>query len=201
MPPTAPTLEQWHGTDGTVLIRAPDEQTRWWETFDDPVLSRLVATAYKENNNLKIAGLRVLQARAQLGIAVGYLSLQVQQLNGGASYTSASENSANTKAGDLEFWEYNVGASVAWELDFWGKFRRGVESADANLLASIAAYDNTLVLLVAQVADTYVVIRTAEEQLRVAHHENVTLQERGLRIVTRAPAPGRRHRGTRRAAG
>ncbi len=84
--------------------------------------------------------------------------------------------------GDLRFWEYNVGASVGWELDFWGKFQRGIESADANLLASISAYDNALVLLVAQVADTYVVIRSAEEQLKVAR-ENVALQQRSLQIT------------------
>ncbi len=182
VPPVTPGLEQWHEADGTVLTRTPAGQVRWWEAFGDPVLTRLVETAYQENNNLKIAGLRVLQARAQLGIAVGYLYPQVQQLNGGASVTSASENAANTRAGDLEFWEYNVGASVSWELDFWGKFRRAIESADANLLASIAAYDNTLVLLVAQVADTYVAIRSAEEQLRVAR-ENVALQQRGLQIT------------------
>jgi NodT family efflux transporter outer membrane factor (OMF) lipoprotein len=182
VPPVAPALEQWREADGKLVTRAPDEQLLWWEAFGDPVLTRLVEAAYRENNNLKIAGLRVLQARAQLGIAVGYLYPQVQQLNGGASVTSASENAANTKGGDLEFWEYNVGASVSWELDFWGKFRRAIESADANLLASISAYDNTLVLLVAQVANTYVAIRTAEEQLRVAR-DNVALQQRGLRIV------------------
>ena len=182
VPAAAPALEQWQWTDGTILTRTPGGQIRWWEEFGDPVLSKLVEVAYHENNDLKIAGLRVLQARAQLGIAVGYQYPQVQQLNGGANYTSASENAANTKAGDLEFWEYNVGASVSWELDFWGRFRRGIESADANLLASIAAYDNTLVLLVAQVADTYVAIRTAEEQLRVAR-ENIALQERGLDIT------------------
>ena len=180
--PKAPVLEQWQEADSAVLTRKPAEQIRWWEAFGDPVLGRLIEIAYQNNYNLKIAGLRVLEARAQLGIAVGTLYPQVQQASGGATYTSASKNAANTKAGDLQFWEYNVGASVGWELDFWGKFRRGIESADANLLASISAYDNTLVLLVAQVADTYVVIRTAEEQLKVAR-ENVALQQRGLQIT------------------
>ena len=90
VPPATPGLEPWHEADGTVLTRTPAGQVRWWEAFGDPVLTKLVETAYQENNNLKIAGLRVLQARAQLGIAVGYLYPQVQQLNGGASVTSAS---------------------------------------------------------------------------------------------------------------
>ena len=85
-------------------------------------------------------------------------------------------------AGDLRFWEYNVGVSVGWELDFWGKFRRSIEAADANLLASIAGYDNVLVLLVAQVADTYVAIRSAEAQLKVAR-ENIAIQQRSVRIT------------------
>ena len=113
---------------------------------------------------------------------MGYLYPQVQQANGAVNYTSASRNAANTTAGDLEFWEYNVGVSVGWELDFWGKFRRSIEAADANLLASVAGYDNALVLLVAQVADTYVAIRSAEAQLKVAR-ENVVLQQRSVRIT------------------
>ena len=180
--PKAPVLEQWQEADGVVLTRQPMEQIKWWDVFRDPVLSKLVEIACQDNYNLKIAGLRVLEARAQLGIAVGYLYPQYQQATGGATYTSASRHAANTSAGDLRYWEYNVGASVSWELDFWGKYRRAIESADANLLASIAAYDNTLVLLAAQVADTYVVVRTAEEQLRVAR-ENVTLQQRSLEIT------------------
>ena len=180
--PEAPVLEQWREADGAVLTRAPSEGIRWWEAFRDPVLSQLIEIAYQNNYSLKVAGLRVLEARAQLGIAVGYLYPQYQQATGGATYTSASKNAANTRAGDLEYWQYNVGANVSWELDFWGKFRRAIESADAGLLASIAAYDNTLVLLVAQVADTYVAIRTAEEQLRVAH-DNVVLQQRAVQIT------------------
>lgn len=175
-------LEQWQQVDGVAVTREPAEQIRWWEAFGDPVLSKLVETAYRDNYSLKIAGLRVLEARAQLGIALGNLYPQTQQATGGAIYTAGSRNAANTSAGDLRFWEYNVGATVSWELDFWGRFQRGIESADANLLSSIAAYDNVLVLLVAQVADTYVAIRTAEEQLQVAR-ENVALQQRSLQIT------------------
>jgi NodT family efflux transporter outer membrane factor (OMF) lipoprotein len=179
--PTSPAPEQWRETDSMVRAPAPANQARWWGLFDDPVLSALIAIAHQNNNSLKVAGLRVLEARAQLGIAVGTFFPQVQQASGGATYTVVSENAANTAAGDLRFWEYNVGASVAWELDFWGKFRRGIESADASFLGSVAAYDNALVLLAAQVAETYVAIRTAEEQLRVAR-DNVGLQQRSLRI-------------------
>jgi NodT family efflux transporter outer membrane factor (OMF) lipoprotein len=180
--PEATVPQQWQGRDAAISAPQSAERIRWWEAFGDPVLRGLIETAYENNYDLKIAGLRVLEARAQLGIAVGSLYPQIQQLNGGVTYTAASENAANTAAGDLAFWEYSVGASVGWELDFWGKYRRSIESADANLLSSIAGYDNVLVLLVAQVADTYVAIRAAEEQLRVAR-ENVTIQQRAVRIT------------------
>jgi NodT family efflux transporter outer membrane factor (OMF) lipoprotein len=179
--PKAPVLDQWSQADGAVLSQKPAERIRWWEAFGDPVLSALVKTAYENNYSLKVAGLRVLEARAQLGIAVGGPFPQTQQLNGSADYSSLSENAANTAAPDLNYGTYSVGANVTWELDFWGKFRRGIESADADLLGSIASYDDVLVLLVAQVADTYLVLRTAQEQLRVAR-DNVVIQQRSLQV-------------------
>ncbi len=180
--PVATVPAKWQETDSTIVVTRPAEPDRWWEVFGDPILGYLIEIAYRNNYSLKVAGLKVLEARAQLGIAIGTLYPQVQQANGNVNYTSASKNAANTAAGDLGFWEYAVGASIGWELDFWGKFRRSIESADANLLANVAAYDNVLVLLVAQVADTYVAIRTAEAQRKVAY-ENVAVQQRSLKIT------------------
>jgi NodT family efflux transporter outer membrane factor (OMF) lipoprotein len=183
VPPKVPAPDRWQQAESAIVTRRPAQRTRWWEAFGDPVLDKLIALAHQCNLDLKIAGLRVLEARAQLGIAAGTPYPQLQQAVGGASYTRGSENAANTAGGaDLRFWEYSAGASVGWELDFWGKFRRGIESADANFLGSIAAYDNALVLLVAQVADTYVAIRNAEAQLEVVR-ANVAIQQRAVQIT------------------
>lgn len=173
--------EAWNQTGGG-LHSTPEELVEWWQAFRDPALDRLIREAYENNYTLEIAGLRVLEARAQLGIAVGAQYPQVQQARGSVTRVSGSENAANTAAGDLNFWQYDLGADIGWEIDFWGRFRRGIESADASLAASVASYDNALVLLTAQVAQTYIVIRTSEEQLRVAR-ENVTLQQRSLDIT------------------
>ena len=154
----------------------------WWQILDDPVLDQLVEHARQQNNNIKIAGLRVLEARAALGIAIGNQYPQSQVVSGSATRIEASESNANTTAGDLSYLQYNLGVGASWEIDFWGRFRRGIESADANLLATLASYDDTLILLTAQVVDTYTVIRTAEEQLRIAR-ENLTLQQRSYEIV------------------
>jgi NodT family efflux transporter outer membrane factor (OMF) lipoprotein len=163
------------------VVRA-DDLVDWWRSFDDPVLNRLVELARENNNDLRIAGLRVLEAQAQLGVAIGGKYPQVQQVVGDATALQASESGANTGAGDLEYTQYNLGLNVAWEVDFWGRYRRAVESADAALQASISGYDEALVLITALVADAYTIVRSTEEQLRIAR-ENVALQQRSYEIV------------------
>ena len=158
------------------------QTVEWWQVLGDPVLNELVSLAHEHNNNLKIAGLRVLEARAILGIATGNLYPQAQFGFGDATAIQSSESNANTGAGDLAFTQYNLGVSASWEMDFWGRFRRGVEAADANFLASVASYDDALVLLTAQVADTYAVVRTAEAQLRISR-ENLVIQQRSYEIT------------------
>ena len=131
---------------------------------------------------MQIAGLRVLEARAELGIAVGNLYPQEQQARGGATYNTLSEAGVDSAEGDLNYWDFDTGFDAAWELDFWGKFRRGIEAADAELLASIASYDDVLVSLIAEVANTYIVIRTFEERIKLAE-ENTVIQQRSLDIA------------------
>ena len=135
-----------------------------------------------------------MEARAQLGIAVGNRYPQLQQVGVGYTRANLSENAVNTAAADHVYGEYNVGFDTAWELDFWGKFRRGVESSVANMEASIADYDDVLVTLTAEVARTYVVIRTLEERLAIAR-ENVKIQERSLKIAHLEDARERLHHG------
>jgi outer membrane protein TolC len=88
-----------------------------------------------------------------------------------------------TLAGVLpNFWRDALGLTVNWELDFWGKFRRGIESADAACLASIAGYDEVLVTLLGDVATTYIGIRTLETQIKIAQ-ENVAKQKKAVAIA------------------
>ena len=135
------------------ITSASPEQAEWWKIFNDPVLDTLIDTAYQQNLSLQIAGLRIFEARAQLGIAVGLQYPQTQTAGGSASAVGLSENSPNFSPGfDDNFKNYQAGFDAAWELDFWGRFRRGIESADANLAATVADYDNALVSLTAEVA-------------------------------------------------
>jgi NodT family efflux transporter outer membrane factor (OMF) lipoprotein len=179
-------MNQWLEVDDTHLRPAPADYKEWWKGFNDPILDRLVRMAYEQNLPLRVAGVRVFEARARLGIAVGEEYPQVQQAVGAAASIRQSEKAATSpqQSGgfDFDYRQAQVGATASWELDFWGRFRRAVESADASFLGSIAAYDSALVSLTADVARDYVLIRTVEERLRIAK-ENVEIQKESLRIA------------------
>jgi len=154
----------------------------WWRTFADPTLDELIELAYHQNLPLQVAGLRILEARAQLGIATG----QQYPTNPGpiarADVVKPSEHAANSANINHHYGEYQVGFDAIWELDFWGKFRRGVRAASADYLASVADYDDALVSLSAEVARTYAVIRTFELLIDLAR-QNVRVQEEGQQIA------------------
>jgi NodT family efflux transporter outer membrane factor (OMF) lipoprotein len=181
--PEAPTAADWLDADaGGVLRRDAADLTSWWKVFNDPILDQLVETAYRENPTLQSAGARVLESLARRGIAIG--NLYPQQQDGFGSYGSyeLSENRANQGAGDVKFADWQVGFDAFWELDIWGKLRRGIEAEDAELLASVADYDDVLVSLIAEVVANYVTLRTTEEQLAVAR-DNVAIQARSFDIA------------------
>ena len=180
--PESPLGPDWYQAEFERYDTTAEQQVNWWQILGDPALDRLVERAYQQNNSLKIAGLRVLEARAQLGIAQGNRFPQSQVVTGQAVALGASENAANTAAGDLSYTQYSLGVGASWEIDFWGKFRRGIEAADASYLASIAAYEQVMVLVTAQVSATYLAIRTLEEKLRITE-QNIALQQRSFDIV------------------
>lgn len=154
---------------------------RWWEVFQDQTLTSLVEAALHQNLSLRVAGLRVIEARAARGIAVGQFFPQLQQIVGGVDANQVSANGP-TGSGDRSFATDSLGLQAAWELDFWGKFRRGIEAADAELLMSIADYDSVLVSLVADVATNYILVRSLEERLDFARG-NAKLQAETLELT------------------
>lgn len=168
------SLQGWTGESAS-------ENVRWWESFNDPTLTKLVERAYEQNLSLRVAGLRVLQARAARGIAVGQFFPQTQEIFGGIDANQLSANQAGV-AGDRSFATDAVGLQAVWELDFWGKFRRGIEASDAELLFTVADYDAVLVTLISDVATNYILIRSLEERLRIAH-ANVALQTETLDLT------------------
>ena len=147
--------------------------TKWWRTFRDPTLDRLVNKAYQQNLDIKSAGLRIAQARALLGISQGLAFPQVQTLSGQA--TSTHTGLADVATAGINF-------DMGWEMDIWGKYARGIESSEAQLYASVASYDNIMVSVIAEVARNYIDYRTAQERLIYAHR-NVVIQERVTKMT------------------
>lgn len=182
MKPAVPEPTQWIEKENPKVKEEVADYSQWWTVFDDSTLDTLIEMAYQQNLPLQIAGLRILEARARLGIAIGNLYPQTQYGRGEVRYNELSKNQANAALSDRSYWDDSLGLDAAWELDIWGKFRRAVESNMANLDASIASYDDILVSLTADVAATYILIRTLEERLEVAR-ENVKIQERSLQIA------------------
>ena len=149
-------------------------------------MTKLVEQAYADNLPLQVAGVRVAQARAQLAVAIGQEYPQTQQAVGSVLHERESARSAGAPQGDasaLEYTSNTLGVQASWEVDLWGKFRRNVESADAQLAATVANYDDVLVSLTADVATFYIQLRTLQEQLAVAR-ANVKVQQEGLKIAT-----------------
>lgn len=186
--PDADIAAMWiEESDGRVSIE-PSDFREWWTTFNDPVLNRLIETAYDQNLPLKIAGVRVAEARAVLGIAVGDLYPQAQQGFGSVTANRSSERAASAPQPgtpgdpDFSFNQAEIGAAASWEIDFWGRFRRAIEAAEADFFGSIANYDNVLVSLTADVAVNYVQFRTFGDRIRIAR-ENLEIQRESLSIA------------------
>lgn len=181
--PTASVPGAWHTAADTRLATQPETDTEWWKVLADPALDRLIDLASRQNLPLQIAGLRIVEARAQLGIATGKQFPQFQVAAGSAAFAGVSTHGPTYVPGlPRHFGDYQVGFDAAWELDFWGKYRRGVESEEAGLYASVADYYAALVSLTAEVARTYVLIRT-DEVLIANTQTNAKLQEEAFTIA------------------
>jgi NodT family efflux transporter outer membrane factor (OMF) lipoprotein len=182
--PRAPMAEMWIEPPDPTVKREPTDLSAWWTVFNDPVLNTLIETAYRQNPSLHAAGTRVLEAQARRGIVIGQLFPQQQEAFGSYTRNDISTNKAgrNSPLLDPTFDDWQLGFDVAWELDLWGRFRRGIEVADAELLASVATYDDVLVSLISEVAANYAQFRTLEERLTVAK-TNVLIQERSFELA------------------
>ncbi|HEX4146785.1 MAG TPA: efflux transporter outer membrane subunit [Pirellulales bacterium] len=181
--PAAPVAAEWIDENDQRIRKQEDDLSHWWTVLDDPALDALVADAYRQNLTLRDAGFRVLQARAMLGISIGNFFPQTQNVSGDSFRAAYSQKAANRSYLSQRFFnQRDLGFNLAWELDFWGRFRRAIEAADANLNASVENYDDVLVTLLGDVATAYVNIRVYEQQIMLTR-ANVVLQTETLKLV------------------
>jgi len=151
---------------------------KWWEVFQDEQLRSLIRTALQQNYDVRIAGARILEAQAQLGIT---RADQFPSVSGGGSISDQrSARSAFLPAFERSTGQLNV--SAGWELDFWGKFRRATEAARANLLASEWARQEIVVTLVSDVSAGYFQLRALDLELEISKRTLASRQE-SLRLT------------------
>jgi NodT family efflux transporter outer membrane factor (OMF) lipoprotein len=168
------------GSDVRVRAEAAD-LSQWWSVFNDPTLDDLICHAYNQNINLKDYATRIVQARAQYAIAKGEIFPQTQEATG--SYQRVASPSTSQLPGTFKFFDqWNMGFNLAWELDFWGLYRRQVISNKANLDQSIDNYDAVLVTLMGDVTMYYIMMRENQERIELAR-QNSKLQREILQIV------------------
>jgi len=179
--PTASVAAHWIDEPSAPLPQ-DSAAAAWWTLFKDPTLDALIAEAYHNNLSLQIAGARVLEAQAQLKVAIRELFPQTQALGGQIEKQHQSRGTLLSQNLDPDLTTREVGFNLSWELDFWGKFRRGIEADRAAMMASLAAYDSALVSLTAGVANAYLNIRTLQQRIQYAT-DNVAAQRDSLRIA------------------
>ena len=171
--------QDWIDADDKRVRTERDDLSQWWTVFNDPVLDALICCAYHQNLTLREAGCRVLQARAQLAIATGQIFPQSQTMTGDYTRNAVSRaNRQRPRHPEPFYGQWDYGFNLSWELDFWGRFRRAIESNAANLDASVEDYDDTLVTLLGDVATNYVQMRTLEGRIAVRRGERASCSER-----------------------
>ena len=186
-PPAASVATEWIDHSDPRIKSTPAQDCAWWTVFNDPVLNWLIDTAYHQNLDLQTAGARILEARARRNIAAGNLFPQSQTAVAGYAHAQLGKNLGLPLPNTLDIGA--VGFNASWELDFWGRYRRSIEAADANLGASNESYGEALVMVLAEVATNYVQLRTFEQRLIYAR-ENAEIQKKTLELAEARFAQG-----------
>ena len=174
--PTAYRGAHPDSTPETETVSLGDQ--KWWDIFQDEQLRSLIRTALQQNYDVRIAASRILEAKAQLGIT---RADQFPTVSGGAGMADVRTAQSKFLPG-FEASTGQVNLSAAWELDFWGKFRRATEAARANLLANEWARQEVVSTLVANVANAYFQLRALDLELEISKRTLDSRQE-SLRLT------------------
>lgn len=178
--PTVPA--KWsQALPGHDLAGGASELVQWWRAFRDAELDFLVERAIQSNLDLKLAGARIREARAQRGVVAAGA---YPQLNTSGSFArsrpSANASSPASAVEDLNF--YQAGFDARWEIDIFGGVRRAVEAANAQIDSSEENRRDVLVSLLAEVARNYVQVRGSQLRISLANH-NFETQRQTLELA------------------
>jgi NodT family efflux transporter outer membrane factor (OMF) lipoprotein len=186
---------EWPSVEGREIsgkqVADSEKLAQWWTTLEDPILSDLVEKALSNNKDLRIALTRIRQSRAALGVADKQLdptvtgSAQYRRTQSGTPSAEESDPSPFSTGTDY----FNAGFDASWEIDLFGRIRRDIEAAAAELEASEEGFRGVQISLVSETASNYVRLRTLQQQLRIVYR-NLELQESVLRILADQEAVG-----------
>ena len=195
-PPVAGAPQAWgpQRTDVPSRTDTAEADPRWWDSFDDAELSSLVARVATQNLDLKAAAERILQGRAQRAVVA---SQGLPQLNEQSYYNRTRYSPKGNPFGYLpptpgalfEADVYQNGLSSSWELDLFGRVRRGVEAANADTQAAIEDRRGIALSAIAELAQDYLQLRGVQAERGIAER-NLGLAEQDTGLVRRRFADG-----------
>lgn len=179
-PPDSPRPDSWPQPLEAGLTPEPADLARWWRGFGQPQLDSLIDRALEGNLDLREAAARVRESRAIRGITTAD-QFPTVDARAAASQQRSSGNSFGGPGGPpgQESDLYDAGFDATWELDFFGRVRRSVEAADADVDAAIESQRDARVILVSEVARNYTEFRSAQARLAIAR-QNVAAQQETL---------------------
>jgi len=181
-PPKLEMQDVWHQavTDG--LVEGEANLQTWWNVFDDSVLNGLIERAGHGNLELKEAFASINEARAQRGIAGGERFPDLDSTGGArrirSPHTFLPPTTQKSRTDDF----FKFGGEGSWEIDFWGRIDRSIESADASLAASVEDYRDVLVVLYAEVSTNYVEVRALQDRIKYVRG-NIETQRKSLQLT------------------
>lgn len=193
--PAAPDdWTSWRSADDSLRSQVGAGQplpSQWWQAFNDPVLESLVRRALVSSPDLQTAALHFAQARVQRSTTAAQRGPEVG-VGASANRQRQSEYGAGTRIIDAissnraalvnvlsePFTLYQGGFDASWEPDLWGRIRRSIEAADADVDHQAALLKLARLTLASDVARTYFELRTTQRQIRLAREDITALEER-----------------------
>ena len=179
-PPKLEMQDAWHQAVAEGLAEGEANLQTWWNVFNDPVLNGLIERSSKSNLGLKEAVARIKEARAFRGIAGGERFPDIDSTGTGMRERSPHTLFPSTTSRTDEFFKF--GGEGSWEIDFWGRIDRSIESADASLAASVEDYRDVLVVLYAEVSTNYVEVRALQDRIKYVR-SNIGTQRKTLQLT------------------
>ncbi len=181
-PPELKVQDAWHQAITKGLAEGEANLQTWWKVLDDPVLNGLIERAGQGNLELKVAFARIKEARANRGIAAGERFPDLDAFGDGRRMRSPHTFLPPTTQRSRTDEFFRFGGDGSWEIDFWGRIDRSIESTDASLEASVEDYRDVLVVLYAEVATDYVEVRALQDRIKYVRG-NIETQRKSLQLT------------------